>query len=461
MAGSVPSPAEVSSAPPSGLLQRGSLLRVLGVAFGLAVIIGNTIGSGILRTPGVIATKLPNPWLFLSVWVIGGIYALFGAFSISELSAMIPRSGGYYIYARRAFGEFPAFVVGWLDFLAQTGTTGTVAVVIGEYTADLFPALVNRKVEVAVAVTIGMAVFQWHSIHWGSFVQNLTGAAKALGFLLLVAAIFLWPHAGIAIEPHHALPAGLALAAALMLSLQAVIYTYDGWYAVMYFGEEVRNPGKDIPRSMIGGVLSVMGIYLLVNAAIVYVLPMSQIAGQDLALGRAAGALFGHAGDTLLRVLVIISMLSGINAYHLMGSRIPLAMSRDGLLPKKVTTVNRGTPTVALFLTVVASLLFVVGGKVFERLVAICAFYFVADYAMAYLGVMVLRHREPATPRPYRAWGYPWTTGIALLGSVAFLAAAIAGDTENSLWALGVLALSYPLYLLTRMMIARRAPASA
>ena len=116
------------------------------------------------------------------MWVIGGIYALFGAFSISELSAMIPRSGGYYIYARRAFGEFPAFVVGWLDFLAQTGTTGTVAVVIGEYTADLFPALVNRKVEVAVAVTIGMAVFQWHSIHWGSFVQNLTGAAKALGF---------------------------------------------------------------------------------------------------------------------------------------------------------------------------------------------------------------------------------------------------------------------------------------
>src|SRR5207237_2482567 len=109
----------------------------------------------------------------------------------------------------------PAFVVGWLDFLAQTGTTGTVAVVIGEYTADLFPALLNRKVEVAVAVTIGMAVFQWHSFHWGSFVQNLTGAAKALGFLLLVAAIFVWPHAGIATEPHHALPASSDLDAPL------------------------------------------------------------------------------------------------------------------------------------------------------------------------------------------------------------------------------------------------------
>src|SRR5947209_258366 len=239
MATSVPSPAEVSSASPSGLLQRGSLLRVLGVAFGLAVIIGNTIGSGILRTPGLIATKLPHLWLFLSVWVIGGIYALFGAFSISELSAMIPRSGGYYIYARRAFGEFPAFVVGWTDFLAQTGTTGTVAVVIGEYTGDLIPSLASRRVQVAVAVTILMAVFQWHSIHWGSFVQNLTGAAKALGFLLLVGAIFLWPHATSVAEPHHLLPTGLAFAAAIVLALQAVIYTYDGWYAVMYFGEEV------------------------------------------------------------------------------------------------------------------------------------------------------------------------------------------------------------------------------
>src|SRR5437868_2394511 len=374
---------KIAPASKSGASARGSLLRVLGVGFGLAVIIGNTIGSGILRTPGDIARWLPHVWLFLGVWVIGGLYALLGAFSVSELSAMIPRSGGYYIYARQAFGDFPAFVVGWTDFLAQTGTTAAVAIVIGEYTGDLIPAFAGHTVATACGVAILMAVLQWHSIIWGSFVQNLTSAAKALGFLLLVAAIFVFRSAKPAAEAAHPLASGNLLFLAIVLALQAVIYTYDGWYAVMYFGEEVRDPGKDIPKSMIGGVLSVMAIYLLVNAANIYVLPMSRIAGQDLALGRAAGALFGHAGDTLLRVLVIISMLSGINAYHLMGSRIPLAMSRDGLLPKKVTTVNRGTPTVALFLTVVASLLFVVGGKVFERLVAICAFYFVADYAMA------------------------------------------------------------------------------
>src|SRR5579864_3189237 len=211
------------SSPSAAVARRGpgSLLRVLGVGFGLAVIIGNTIGSGILRTPGEIATRLPAVWLFLGVWVIGGLYALLGAFSVSELSAMIPRSGGYYIYARRAFGDFPAFVVGWTDFLAQTGTTAAVAIVIGEYTGDLIPALAGHTVAIACAVAILMAILQWHSIIWGSFVQNLTSAAKALGFVLLVAAIFLFRSAGPLAEPAHPLASGNLLFLAVILALQA------------------------------------------------------------------------------------------------------------------------------------------------------------------------------------------------------------------------------------------------
>lgn len=430
----------------------GSLLRVLGVGFGLAVIIGNTIGSGILRTPGEIAARLPVVWLFLGVWVIGGLYALLGAFSVSELSAMVPRSGGYYIYARRAFGDFPAFVVGWTDFLAQTGTTAAVAIVIGEYTGDLIPSLAGHTVAIACAVAILMAVLQWHSIIWGSFVQNFTGAVKALGFVLLVAAIFLFRGTRPAMEAAHPLPNGSLLFLAIILALQAVIYTYDGWYGIMYFGEEVHDPGKDIPKSMIGGVLSVMAIYLLVNIAILYVLPISAIAGQDFALGAAAKSIFGPSGDTFLRVLTVISMLSGINAYHLMASRIPFAMSRDGLLPRQLGRANPGgTPSVALLLAVVTSIGLIALAKVFERALAITAFYFVTDYAIAYSGVFVLRLREPDAPRPYRAWGYPWTTGIALVGSIAFLAGALIQDTANSLWALGVLSAGYPLYLLTKL----------
>jgi len=145
-------------------------------------------------------------------------------------------------------------------------------------------------------------------------------------------------------------------------------------------------------------------------------------------------------------------MLSGINAYHLMASRIPFAMSRDGLLPRQLGRANQGgTPSAALLLAVATSIGLIALAKVFERALAITAFYFVTDYAFAYTGVFVLRLREPDAARPYRAWGYPWTTGIALVGSIAFLVGALIQDTTNSLWAIGVLAACYPLYLLTKL----------
>jgi APA family basic amino acid/polyamine antiporter len=146
---------------------------------------------------------------------------------------------------------------------------------------------------------------------------------------------------------------------------------------------------------------------------------------------------------------MIISMISGINAYHLMASRIPYAMATDGLLTQRAARVNQGgTPTTALLLSVIVSVAFIVGSKQFERVIETMAFFFVVDYAMAYVAVFVLRRREPGTERPYRAWGYPWTTGAALIGSVAFLVGAVWSDTWNSLYALGVLAAGYPLYKL-------------
>lgn len=426
---------------------RGSLLRVLGVGFGLAVIIGNTIGAGILRTPGEIAGELPRVWMFIGVWILGGLYALLGAYQISELGAMVPRSGGYYVFARRALGDFAGFAIGWTDWMAQCGTTAAVAIVIGEYAGELFPRWNGYTVDIAVGVTVGVALLQWRGIAWGSFVQNLTSSLKALGFIALVSGIFFLAHPTPGPPHPPELAGGLSFLVALLLALQAVIYTYDGWYGVIYFGEEVKNPGRDIPRAMIGGVLSIMGIYVLVNLALVYALPLTELSGQKLAVGTAANAVFGSHGMTIILALAILSMLSGINAYHLMASRIVYTMSRDRLFFPQVAVANRGgTPTVALFLSTVVAVAFILSGS-FNLVASVLAFFFVADYAMAYTAVFILRRREPATERPYRAWGYPWTTGLALFLSLAFLAGAIAGDRKNSLYAVGVLALSYPLYL--------------
>lgn len=425
---------------------------MLGVGFGLAVIIGNTIGAGIFRAPGSIASQLPHSALFLGVWLLGGIYALLGAFSLAELGAMLPRSGGQYVFARYALGEYAGFIVGWSDWISTCGSAAAVSLVIGEFAGALVPALNGRTVVTATTVAIVFALLQWRGIVWGSIAQNLTSLLKAVAFVILIAAAFIFGGRGPETNTVATLaPTGFALIAALVISLQAVIYTYDGWGGVVYFSEEITNPGRDIPRSLFGGVLTVIGIYLLVNLALLYVLGISKIAGQDYAAGAAAQQIFGHHGDTLFRALAILSMLSAINAYHLMATRVLFAISRDGLFAKKVARVNPGgTPTGALLTSAAVAVLFIIFGQTFERVITILAFFFVANYTLSFVSVFVLRRREPEKERPYRAWGYPWTTALALLGSVLFLAGAIASDTQNSLYALGLLALSYPLFRLMK-----------
>jgi basic amino acid/polyamine antiporter, APA family len=226
-----------------------------------------------------------------------------------------------------------------------------------------------------------------------------------------------------------------------------VIYTYDGWTGVVYFGEEVHDPGQTIPRSLFGGVLSIIAIYLLVNLALLYVLPVPQIAGEEFAAGALAGVVFGQYGDAAFRTLAILSMLSAINAYHLMASRVLFAMGRDGLVSHRAAVVNEGgTPTVALALSAAIAVLFIIFGRTFEKVITVLAFFFIANYALSFISLFLLRWREPERPRPYRAWGYPWTTALALGGSVAFLVGAIVGDTKNSVLALLLLSASYPLF---------------
>ncbi len=443
----------------SNTQKRGRLLRVLGVGFGIAVIIGNTIGAGIFRAPGSIASQLPHPWLFLGVWILGGLYALLGAIALAELGAMLPRSGGQYVFARYALGEYAGFIVGWSDWISTCGSAAAVSLLIGKFTGALFPALNgdDKAAAIATAIAIIFAVLQWGGIIWGSTTQNFTSLIKALAFMVLIVAAFIFGGQGsFTTSEQLTKPAGLGLVAALVLSLQSVIYTYDGWSGVVYFSEEVENPGRDVPRAMFGGVLTMIAIYLLVNVALLYVLPISKIAGQDLAAGAAAQVIFGRHGNTIFLTLTILSMLSAINAYHLMATRVLFAVSRDGLFAKKAAEVNTGgTPAVALFTSAAVAVIFIVFGQTFDKVIAVLAFFFVANYTLSFISMFVLRRREPEKERPYRAWGYPWTTGLVLFGSVLFLVGAIAADlkegTRYSIYALLLLAVSYPLFRLLKI----------
>lgn len=435
--------------------KKGSLLRVLGVGFGLAVTIGGTIGMGILRTPGEVAKQLPTETLFISVWILGGVYALLGAVSVAELGSMIPRSGGWYVFIHRAMGNYPGFVVGWSDWLSTCGTLGVIALVVGEYSAVLIPSLAGRDKAIAVAVVLMFAGLQWRGIRWGSFTQNLTSAIKTLIFVAIAIAAFTITgkaNSGISSAPTQ----GFAFFTAIIIALQGVLYTYDGWYGVIYFGEEVRDPKRDVVRSMFGGVLLVVAIYLVVNLAYVHVLPMSQLAKESLPAGAVARVLFGDYGDKVIRILAILSLLSTVNAYTLTAPRILYAMSCDELFHHRAARVNLGgTPTATLVISTVVAILFIVSAR-FSAILAALAFFFVANYSMGYISLIVLRIREPDLPRPYRAWGYPWTTLLVLAGSIAFLVGAIISDKRNSLIALALLAASIPIYLLVRLLSHRQ-----
>jgi basic amino acid/polyamine antiporter, APA family len=446
-----------------GARSRGRLLQVLGVWFGVSAAIGNSIAAGIVRTPGDIAQVLPSAWLFMGVWIVGGLYALFGASSLAELGAAIPRSGGQYNFSRRAFGEYAGFVVGWSDWLSTCGTAAAVGIVIAEYSGDLVPGLAGHVKMIAVGLILGFGLLQWRGIRWGSGAQIFTAVMKTVAFVILLVACFvLGGHARAAAPaaatPLPAMPGGWGLAVAIILGLQAVVFTIDGWDGVIYFGEEVRNPGCDVPRAIFGSVFTIMGIYLLLNAAVLYVLPMNEIAGNNFALGTVATRIFGQYGDPIIRSIMVISMLSCLNANQLFCSRTLYAMSCDGLFFRPVARANAGgTPALALLLSTIAGVLFVLGS--FERVIAMLSFFFVANYTLSYASLFLLRRKEPEMARPYRAWGYPWTTGIALVASAIFLVGSIVTDQKNAPWALAMLVLSYPVFLALKWVSRRAGPA--
>ena len=428
---------------------RGHLLKVLGVAFGIAIIIGNTIGSGILRTPGTVATLLPNQWMFVLAWLAGGGYALLGTMSLAELGVLVPRSGGQYVFARQAFGPYAGFIIGWSDWVSTVASFAAAAILIGEYAGGLFPVLARSPLAVAIGVVVLFTVMQYRGIRWGDRVQQITTLLKALAFVALIIACFTVTPTSAPIIPAVATTPAAVGFTTIVLAMQAVIFTYDGWNGMLYMSEEVRDPGRQIPRAMFAGVFSIIAIYVLVNIAFVHVLGMPGLAATDFAAGATAQALFGARGDTIIRALLIVALFSGVNAYALFCSRIPYAMARDGLFPKWGTTVNAGgTPTNTLLVSGVLGVGFLLTGT-YNSVIAVAAFYFVLNYVFSFAAVFKLRRMMPDAPRPYRAIGYPVTTAISLLGGIAFLIGAVVSDRRNSLIAIGLLVASYPIYAVT------------
>jgi basic amino acid/polyamine antiporter, APA family len=428
----------------------GSLQRILGLGFGLAVIIGSTLGIGILRTPGLVAGQIGTPAAILAVWTIGGLYTLLGSACLTELGTMLPEAGGYYVYARRAFGDTVGFAVGWTDWLTYCAVLGYISIGLAEFVAVLAPALTAHVTPIGVVALLAFVALQWAGVRVSSRFQEWATAVKFAAFLALVLG-------GLALGGRTAATPGGAPTAAftwagLVIALQSVVITYGGWQSALYFTEEDRDPDRNLPRAMIGGVAAVIVVYLLVNLALLMVLPVSAIARSTLPAADAAQVVLGGRGGQLITILSLVSLPPLLNAIMMIGTRILFALGRDRLLPVRAADVNRrGTPTVATLITTAVAIVLIATGT-FQRLVAVASFFLAANYFVCCLALFALRRREGDASRPFRAWGYPWSAAIVSLGAAAFLIGALAADTRDAALALALLAVG----LLGRTALTRR-----
>jgi len=428
------------------------LQTVLGPAFGVAVVVGGCIGVGILKQPGAVAKSLPDPTWCLVAWLAGGAYVLLGSVCVAELAAMMPKSGAWYVYTRRALGEYAGFVTGWGHWLGLCSGAAYIYLLLAGYVVDFIPQLKGFTLAIAVCTTIGLAMIHWDNVRSAGRIQEVTTLLKGLAFVALVAAFaLLGDGVGFREPSSREFPAGWLLLGAAVLAFQAILQTYDGWEGAIYFGEEVRDPGRNLPRSIILGTFVVVVLYLLVNAALFAVLPVDRVAGHDMAVALAAETVFeSAAGGKIVFALATISILVSCNAGTMQTPRVLFAMSRDRLFFPQATRVNAGgTPTVSLALTTAAIVAFLITGTI-DELLGVLSFFLVANYALVYVALFVLRWTEPNAPRPFKAWGYPIVPGVALLGSLVYLGSTIWVDPVNSVKAVALLAASVPVYFTVR-----------
>ena len=434
---------------------KNELFKILGVGFGIAVTVGGTIGTGILRKPGPIAAQLGEPWLIMTLWGAVSLYAFLGTLCTIELGTSVPKAGAWYVYAQRAFGNYAGFVVGINSWLGTCSALGFGVYTMSEYLALLLPYLAGYEPYVAAAILLTLSGIHWMGLALASTFQNVMSVVKGVGLFAFVAICYIY---GQEISPGQMqlttsrIIEGGSWIAPVVFSLQAIFYTYDGWHTAAYFTEEDRDPTKNLPKSMIGGVLLIIAIYLLCNLAILYVLPMNELSQSKLAAADAIRLIFGECSGKIVTLFLMISILGIVNAQLLFNPRVLYSMSRDGLFLKGGTRVNKGgTPSYLMPITsAVAIALILIGKEACEKLSDIATFFFVLGYASGFASLLALRKNEPLLPRPWKVPAYPVLPVVMLILSLAFLVSAVVQDLPSSKFALLFLVVSYPVYLLVR-----------
>ena len=446
-----------------GAAHDASLIRQLGAGSAAAIVIGMIIGSGIFRVPATVAAETGSWQWSLAIWCIGGLIALAGALCIAELAAMDPRAGGIFVYIHQSYGPVPAFLFGWTDFLIiRPGTMAAVGMIFASYLNAFIPLSMNMQRVVSAALTIALATAHYRSVGWGAWLQNVSSAAKSIALLLVAAIIFVFgdPSRGAFSAAGASLVAtgGISFAHA-GVALIAVMWAYDGWADVSAMAGEVRDPGRNLPRAIIGGMAVVLVAYIAINVACFYMLPVSEMASSTLVASDAAAPVFGRAGASLIAALVMLATVGTANATMMTGSRYVYAMSRDGLFFRSLGRVHPAfrTPHVAVAAIGGLGVLYATS-RTFEQLTAAIILGEWPFYILAVGAIIFMRRRQPARERPYRVPLYPILPVVFIIASLALMANALITDTTLTLVSFTIVATGVPAYFLWQRFGPRNGP---
>ena len=437
--------------------------RQLGLFDSTMMVVGIVIGSGIFMTTGLMADALPSASLILIVWLLGGLQMLAGALTYAELGAAMPKAGGQYVYLREAYGSLPAFLFGWVAFIAYlTGTNAAIAVAVAEHLGSFYPSISNHNIVIgfdyfsisggqifAISLILILSFINYLGILFGKWIQNVFTILK-IGSILFFALAGLFISTGNHID-FSINPTSMSIGSILTgmgIALVAVTWTVGGWEYVTFAAGEIKNPKKNLPLALIIGTVVIFVLYIIINIAYLKVLPMDSLIGE-LKVGEAtAKSLYGPGIAGAFVVVVIISMFGSLNGNILVGPRISYAMAKDKLFFSKAADVHPKfhTPGNAIMIQGLWASVLALSGT-FEEIITLVVFVNFMMWIAASSTVFVLRKKQPELERPYKVWGYPYVPAFFIIFSSAIMINTFFESPQQSLMGIGLTLLGIPAYL--------------
>lgn len=434
------------------------LRRVIGLAGGVALIVGITIGGGIFRKPPTIAGLVPNPLVIMALWAIFGLISICGALAVAELSSLLPRPGGVYVFLREAYGDAAAFVFGWVYVLVTTPTAiAALATVFAEFLLNLLGATAaGSKVQlIAIAAILSLTSANVLGARVGARVSEVTTLVKVTALVAIILGAFLLGHG----SPSNITEGGTVERGGLARAVASVFWTYDGWIAVSMIAGEVVAPERLMKRIIIIGMLVIVTLYIGANLAYLYMMPVSVMALQNEAIARTVMTeVAGPAAGVIVLLAIMTSVFGALNGNLLAKPRVAYAMARDGLTFSFLgrTHPRWSTPWAALLIQAAVAIIMVLTLRDFD---ALTTYFVVVEWAaliFAVAAVFVLRRKMAAMPRPFRTPAYPWVPLLFVIGTIIGLSAIVWGEIRvgnfSPLYGLAIALAGFPVHQLWRQM---------